>query len=39
MLKDFGVKGVKVQEVYCLDDELLACLPLVTVLISEDATY
>lgn len=29
MLKDFGVKGVKVQEVFGLDDELLAMLPYV----------
>jgi len=27
MLKDFGVKGVKVQEVFGLDDDLLAMLP------------
>ena len=27
MLKDFGVKGVKVQEVLGLDDDLLAMLP------------
>lgn len=26
MLRDFGVRGVKVQEVVSLDDELLACL-------------
>lgn len=29
MLKDFGVKGVKVQEVYGLDDASLAYLPCV----------
>ena len=29
MLRDFGVKGVKVQEVVSLDDELLAFLPCV----------
>ncbi|KAK5010391.1 hypothetical protein LTR16_005164, partial [Cryomyces antarcticus] len=27
MLKEFGVRGVKVQEVFGLDDELLAVLP------------
>ncbi len=27
MLKEFGVKGVKVQEVVSLDDEILAFLP------------
>lgn len=26
MLRNFGVRGVKVQEVVSLDDELLACL-------------
>ena len=29
MLKNFGVKGVKVQEVVSLDEELLAYLPYV----------
>ena len=27
MLRDFGVEGVKVQEIVSLDEELLACLP------------
>lgn len=27
MLREFGVKGVKVQEVFGLDDEMLAMLP------------
>ena len=27
MLKEMGVRGVKVQEVYGLDDEMLAILP------------
>jgi ubiquitin carboxyl-terminal hydrolase L5 len=27
MLREFGVKGIKVQEVFSLDDELLAFLP------------
>ena len=27
MLKNFGVKGVKVQEVVSLDEELLSCIP------------
>lgn len=31
MLKDFGVKGVKVQEVLSLDDEMLAMLPYVRI--------
>lgn len=29
MLREFGVKGVKVQEVFGLDDEMLAMLPCV----------
>ena len=27
ILRDFGVKGVKVQELVSLDEHLLACLP------------
>ena len=27
MLRDFGVEGVKVQEIVSLDEELLVCLP------------
>lgn len=27
MLQDFGVEGIKVQEVFSLDEEFLACLP------------
>jgi hypothetical protein len=31
MLRQFGVKGVKVQEIVSLDDELLAILPSVVL--------
>ena len=34
MLKEFGVKGVKVQEVVSLDDEILAYLPSVHTSVS-----
>lgn len=27
MLRDFGVRGIKVQEIFSLDDDMLACLP------------
>lgn len=33
MLKDFGVKGVKVQEVFGLDEDLLAMLPSVPLIL------
>jgi Ubiquitin carboxyl-terminal hydrolase, family 1. len=34
MLRDFGVKGVKIQEVVSLDEEMMAFLKYVVVLLT-----
>jgi len=38
MLKDFGVKDVKVQEIFSLDEDSLSMLPLVYYFLSTQMT-
>lgn len=36
MLREMGVKGVKIQELYSIDDDMLAILPYVLITIKQD---